>query len=75
MSSKVPGSSNPTAYIYIYIIHYAYAYNHIQYVLNEKGDRQHLLRAKLKLAKYLTSTTYGCPLTTLRAEQYVSFPL
>ena len=41
-----------------------------QYVLSEKGDRQHLLRAKLKLAKYPTSTTYCCycPLTTLRAD-------
>ena len=41
-----------------------------QYVLSEKGDRQHLLRAKLKLAKYPTCTTHCCycPLTTLRAD-------
>ena len=57
-------------HIYTYTIHYAFANNHIQYVLSEKGDRQHVLRAKLKLAKYPTSTTYRCycPLTTLRAN-------
>ena len=46
-------------HIYIYnTIHYAYAYNYAQYVLCEKGDREHLLRATLRLAKYPTSTTY-----------------
>ena len=62
---------------YTYTIHYAYAYNYIQYVLSEKEDRQHLLKAKVKLAKYPASATYCfyCPLTTLRADYYALSPL
>ena len=40
-----------------------------QYVLSEKGDRQHLLRAKLKLAKHPTSTTHYLLLLTLNYPQ------
>ena len=43
--------------IYTYTIHYAYAYYYNQYVLSEKGDRQQLLTAQLKLAKLPRSET------------------
>ena len=45
-------------HIYIYTIQYAHAYNYTLYVLSEKGDRQQLLRAELKL-KLSFSTTHS----------------
>ena len=60
---------NWIVHIYTYTIHYVYAYKYGQYVLSEKRDRQHLLRAKLKLAKYPTSTTNYVLLLSLNYSQ------
>ena len=51
-------------------IHYAYACKLIQYILSEKGDRQQLLRAKIRLAKHPpTITTHHMLLLTLNFTQ------
>ena len=57
-------------YTFIHIqIHYANAYEYTQYVLSETGDCQHLLRAKLKLAKHPTRTTHYVFLLTFNYPQ------
>ena len=54
---------------YTYKLHYAYVYKYTQYILSEKGDHRHLLRGKLKLAKYPTSTTHYVLLLSLNYPQ------
>ena len=50
-------------------MHYTYAYRYIYYELSKEGDHQHLLRAKLKLVKYPTSTTQYLLLLSLNYPQ------
>ena len=58
-------------HIYPYTMHCAHGYNYIQYILSVKVDYHHLIRAKLKFAKYPISTSHSMlllSLTILRAE-------
>ena len=46
-----------------------FTHTYTQYVWIKKGDRQHLVRSKLKLAKYPTSTTHYVLLLSLNYPQ------